>query len=158
MDSGRTHDDATYLPRHCFYDKFAREIDCSDVSAWPAKYYAWLEHRNIVVKVQEVSSTCQVSFLCRSFRNEFADLVDPRYALGLLLCGYGYNTAYLKDRLQETASLASSLDLKKGQRKIKSNNRLFIYVPIPTRHRIFLQLLEPCNEKKSINQANTTTT
>lgn len=35
-------------------DQLAREIE-SDVSAWPAKYHAWLGRRRVVIKIQEVS-------------------------------------------------------------------------------------------------------
>lgn len=41
-------------------DQVAREIDSSEVTAWPAKYHAWLARRRTEVKIQEVSLLCQI--------------------------------------------------------------------------------------------------
>jgi hypothetical protein len=46
------------------HDQLAREIDSSDVSAWPTKYDAWLGRRRIVVKIDEVSLLCCISSFC----------------------------------------------------------------------------------------------
>jgi hypothetical protein len=35
--------------------EFAREIDGSDVAAWPAKYNAWWRRRHTLVEIQDVS-------------------------------------------------------------------------------------------------------
>jgi hypothetical protein len=43
-------------------NQVAREIDSSEVTAWPAKYRAWLTRRQTEVKIQEVS-LCQILFL-----------------------------------------------------------------------------------------------
>ena len=48
------------------HDQLAREIDSSDVSAWPTKYDAWLGRRQIVVKIDEVSLLCCISSFCLS--------------------------------------------------------------------------------------------
>lgn len=51
----------------------AREIDSSEVTAWPAKYHAWLACRQTEVKIQEVSSLCQIPFFCPAFLSELTD-------------------------------------------------------------------------------------
>ena len=41
-------------------DQVARQIDLSEVTAWPAKYHTWLVRRHTEVKIQEVSLMCQM--------------------------------------------------------------------------------------------------
>lgn len=45
-------------------ERHAREIDTSDVTAWPEKYNAWWWSRQTRVQIQEVSSANRISSIC----------------------------------------------------------------------------------------------